>query len=339
MDTVTLNHEQFLSFTGWSDSHCMNKTVRDRTIKLQSMGTEVITVTGKGKGTEYTLQIPAGFWIMLLINGMRYTPIGAEYVDSIINGRDVMNTANGTVVKFTIEIYQELAEKYGAEYKAVEATCTRIRNFLREHGYITESHTKTHRVKRSKLVGGTFADEWVLGEEAVIFDQRARAVWSAFFQKKLRAYQRIEPNAESIPIFLIAKEVRQLYSYDMAKQLDVDYYRVANKAEVTNNLCADINFAHQTFLRTQDLQSVREELHDRQMTYRTHKHQQKEREEQVKAELISRQPSKDELKELHRKMFIAEGQNESLAPPMTEEERKKLDAIIDEILPRIETES
>src|SRR5690606_24788191 len=191
-----------------SDSHCMEETVGGRTQKLQNMGAAVVSIADEGRRAEYTLQIPIGFWRMILIDGMSYTPIGAEYSHCIINGRDMVNTAQGAVAKFTIEPYTELATKYDAEFKAVEATCDRIRKYLREHGYIsTDSSTKTHRVKISKLIGGSFYDEWALGEEAIVYDQRVRAIWHSFYQKKLDTYRKIEPLAESVPTYLIANEL------------------------------------------------------------------------------------------------------------------------------------
>ncbi|GIQ69011.1 hypothetical protein DUZ99_16560 [Xylanibacillus composti] len=338
MDNVTLNHEQFLSFTGWSESHCMKQTVRSRLQKLQNMGVKDVKITGMGKRAEYTLSIPAGFWYMLLINGMSYSPIGAEYIDCIINGRDLVNTAKGTFVKFTNELYMELAQRHEAEYKAVEATCTRIRNSLREHGYITDSHMKTHRVKRVKLIEGKFVNEWVADDEAIVYDQRARAVWTSFFQKKLNAYRKINPEAESVPIYLIAQEVRKVYSFEMAEQLGVEYYRVAKKTEATANLHADISFARNTFLQARDLQAVRKELLLLQQAHRSSTQQLKEHEEHAKAELKAHQPSKEALKELQQQMFVAEVQNESMAPPITEEERKQMEALLDELIPNNENE-
>ncbi|WP_053375534.1 hypothetical protein [Paenibacillus sp. FJAT-27812] len=340
MDTVTLNHEQYLSFTGWSESHCMKQTVSTRRQRLEDMGADVVTVDGKGKGAIYTIRIPAGFYRMLLVDVMRYSPVGAEYIDMIMSGRDIVHCSEGSYVKFSVELYTELAAKYGLEYKAVEATCTRIRNFLHNNGYIvSDSPTKTHRVKRSKLVGGRFVDEWVIGDEAVANDQKARDIWISFFKQKLDAYREIDPDANSIPHKLIGHEMKQLYSFGMKDKLNVEYYRVAKKTQATEALLADINYTRDTFLRTLDLGAVLTVLRDRQSEYRIRKQEQREQAQKNEVEIEATQPTKDELEELRQRMKLIELQKESNCPPATEEQKQQLATIIDELFPLIEIEN
>lgn len=340
MDTVTLNHEQYLSFTGWSDSHCMKQIASVRRQRLEDMGAEVVTVNGKGRSANYIIRIPAGFYRMMLIDGMRYNPVGAEYIDMIIRGRDIVHCKEGSCVKFSVELYTELAAEFGLEYKAVEATCTRIRNFLHENGYITsDSPIKTHRVKKSIRVGDSFVDDWVIGDEAVVYDQKARDIWTSFYKQKLDAYREIDPDANSIPHKLIAQEMKLLYSFGMKDKLNVEYYRVAKKTQTTEAMLADINYIRDTFLRTLDLGAVRSELHVRQSEYRKRKQEQREQVLKNKAEFEATQPTKEELEELRQRMKLIELQQESHCPPATEEQKQRLASIINDLFPLIEQET
>ncbi|MFD5021086.1 hypothetical protein ACFWMP_19445 [Paenibacillus sp. NPDC058367] len=340
MDTVTLNHEQYLSFTGWSESHCMKQIASARRQKLEDMGAEVVTVDGKGKSAIYTVRIPAGFYRMLLVDVMRYSPVGAEYIDMIMSDRDIVHCSEGSHVKFSVELYTELAAMYGLEYKAVEATCTRIRNFLYDNGYIaSDSPTKTHRVKRSKLYVDKFIDEWVIGDEAVAYDQKARDIWTSFFKQKLHAYHEIDPDANSIPQKLIAREMKQLYSFGMKDKLNVEYYRVAKKTQTTEALLADINYAQDTFLKTLDLRAVHSVLRHRQSDYRKRKQEQREQVQKNKTEFEATQPTKKELEDLRQRMKLIELQQESYCPPATKEQQQRLASIINDLFPLIEQES
>lgn len=340
MDTVTLNHEQYLSFTGWTNGHCLKQTSSARKQRLEDMGAEVVNVDGKGRGANYTICIHSGFYRMSLIDGMRYSPVGAEYIEMIMSDRDIMHCSDGSYVKFNVELYTELAFRHGVEFKAAETTCTRIRNFLHENGYIASSSlTKTHRVKRSKLVGDKFIDEWVIGKEAVAYDQKARDIWTTFYRQKLMAYREIDPNANSIPHKLIAYEMKQLYSFGMKEKLDVEYYRVAKKTQTTEMLLNDINYIRDTFLSSLDLRAVLSELLVRQSEFRKHNQEQKEQVLKRKSEIEASQLTKEELEELRQRMKIIELEQESNCPPATEEQQQRLASIINELFPLIEEEN
>lgn len=61
MDTVTLNHEQYLSFTGWTNGHCLKQTSSARKQRLEDMGAEVVNVDGKGRGELHYMH---SLWVL-----------------------------------------------------------------------------------------------------------------------------------------------------------------------------------------------------------------------------------------------------------------------------------
>lgn len=230
----------------------------------------------------------------------------------------------------------ELAAKFGAEYEAVKATCTRIRNFLRDYDYIlinSPAAPKTHRVKK------LFSNEWLSNEEAVVYDQKARDIWTNFYKRKLNAYREIDPAADTVPHKLIAQEMKLLYSFGMKDKLDVEFYRVAKKTLITDRFTEDINYARTIFLKTLNLNDVRSELHIRQADHLSLQQIQKERNEMNKTEFETAQPNKEELKELRQHMKLIEMQHELNWKPPTEEDERKMAMIIDELFPLIESKT
>lgn len=246
MYEVTLNHKQFCSFVKWDIDSALNKTVSDRVAKLEDMGMQNVSTEGRGKKANYTFSIPVGFWRMMLIPPMSYKEWGADYLNYLIEGKDIHNAEEGIIVKFNSEIYEELAMKHNAEYKAVEATCGRIRTYLAELGYIITDQAnavKTHRVKDKN-------GAWIKGSLAVQKDLEARDIWRNFYQAELALYRHIEPEATSVPSYLISAKASRMYKSDIARWLGFSYYRVAKQTHVTDNMVADINYAQCTFLET-----------------------------------------------------------------------------------------
>lgn len=324
MDRVTLTHEQFLSFTGWSEKHTLKKIQADRIRKLENMGMQSVTSEGRGMKANYSFSIPAGFWRMLLLkSSMAYTEIGVDYINHLIEGKDMMNTEEGILVRFNSEIYNELSEKYNAEYKGVEATCTRIRNYLMENDYIrTDSldAPKSHRVKTE--------GSWVTGTQAIMYDQEARSIWTNFFRNQLALYQELHPEATQVPSYVYSAEAKRMYQSDIARWLEVDYYRVAKLTLVTDNMIADINYGRMAFLETHDLTEVRMELSRRQEHYRA----QKQRREEQKNIIAEREkaaiPSIEERKAIREQMNEAARRTDVTRRHLSQDERDNLDRII-----------
>lgn len=306
MDRVTLTHEQFLSFTGWSNNHALKKIQAERISKLENMGMQSVTSEGRGKKANYSFTIPSGFWRMLLIPSMAYTDIGVDYINHLIEGKNIMNTEEGILVRFSSEIYHELSEKYNAEYKGVEATCTRIRNFLKENDYIrTDSldAPKSHRVKKK--------GSWLTGKQALMYDKEARSIWTNFFRSQLALYQEIVPEATQVPSYVYSTVATRMYQSDIARWLEVDYYRVAKLTTVTDNMIADINYARMEFLETLNLAEVLFELSRRQEQYREqkkrreeHKNIVAEREKETIPSLEERKAIREQIKEVARKTDV-----------------------------------
>ncbi|MFZ3591507.1 hypothetical protein ACOI1C_20335 [Bacillus sp. DJP31] len=330
MDTVTLDYKQYLAFTSWSEANYKNKTQTDKVTKLTNMGVQVVATLGRGKKAEYIITIPAGFWRMLLIKSMSYTEVGADYIDFLIEGRDVLNTEEGPIVRFDSEIYPELAAKHNVEVESVKTTCIRVRNFLKEHGYIrtaTVDGMKTHRVKKSFLT-----KEWVTGTEALQFDQAARNHWIRYYREKLSLYKDIDPTATMLPMNVFGVEIRQIYSFGMKDKLDVYYYRVAKKTVVTDNMTADINYAHLSFLETRNLAEVLNELSRRQKLYRTQKKHRDEQKVAANEQAQAKKLSKEEREAIHKQMFVIEVQREINWTPPTKEQEERLMLAIEEAL-------
>jgi hypothetical protein len=325
MDKVTLNHQQFCSFTGWSEKHALKQVAADRVKKLEKMGMQSVTMDGKGKKATFTFMIPSGFWRMSLIPSMSYSEWGADYLNSLIESRDIQNTDAGVLVRFSSEIYQELCEKHDAEYKAVEATCGRIRTYLAEHGYIKQGDSmdsKSHRV-RDKKTG-----DWVTGKRALVYDQQARDLWRNFFQSKLSQYQLIKPDATTVPFKLIASELSVMYRFTMARWMDVGFYRVAKRTLPTDNMTADINYMRLIFLDTLDMDMVREEIARRQAHYKMVIAQRKEREQRRVEWEKAQEPTLEEIREL-RKQIDEAAKNYRPRTDRTPEEQRAWDRMIE----------
>jgi hypothetical protein len=326
MNQVTLNHQQFCSFVGWSSDTTLNETVSNRLDKLRDMGMLEVTTQGKGKKATYTFMIPTGFWMMVLTPSMSYREWGAEYLNILIEGRDVHKTEDCILVKFSSEIIQELAEKYKQDYESVKSTCRRIRDLLKENGYIridAPEVAKSHRVKSKKT------REWMTGTYALMKDSEARVEWKKFFDRILAHYQLIKPDAKTVPNYLFAAEASRIYRSDMARWLDVAYYRVAKRTYVTDNMAADIYYAKLTFLETLDMGIVRNELERRQEHYKRMMAERKEREERRKELEKSQIPSLEERKALQEQ--ISQAAQTTYLPPrdMTPEEQEAWDKMIE----------
>lgn len=335
MNQVTLNHEQFCSFVRWSSDHALNQIVGDRLDKLKDMGMKDVITQGRGKKATYTFMIPSGFWRLVLIPSMSYREWGAEYLNILIEGKDVHKTEEGILVKFSSEIMQELAEIYKQDYESVKTTCRRIRDTLTENGYIktdAPNIDKSHRVK-SKNSG-----EWITGAHALMKDAEARAEWKKFFNRVLAHYQLIKPDATTVPNYLFAAEASRIYRSEMARWLDVSYYRVAKRTFVSNNLEADINYAKLTFLETLDMGIVRNELEHRQEHYKRELAERKEQEERMKESEKSLMPSLEERKAILMQITQAVQTNFRPQKDMTPEEQEEWDKMIEKAVGSTATE-
>lgn len=328
MDTVTLNYEEYLLFTGWGEYTYANNTMTGRLKRLTKMGVHVVSSKGRAKKAEYILEIPKGFWRMLLIKSMWYTEVGADYISYLIDGRNVLKVNKGNIVLFDTEIYLELAEKHGATFESVKSTCIRIRNYLMELEYIrTDSHIKSHRVKESFLT-----NEWLISDDALHYDQSARDHWTAFIYKLLTMYQKINPTATALPMNIFGEKVHQFYSFGMAEKLDVNYYQVAKKTIVTDSMIDDIEHSRLVFLKTKNLSLVKEELFSRQRLYKEEKKNKDiQRKEEVKKHELEQKLTNDEWKEIKKQLFIIEGQNENKCPPRTVVQEEHSKRIMDEL--------
>ncbi|WP_445486425.1 hypothetical protein [Niallia sp. 03133] len=173
-----------------------------------------------------------------------------------------MKTHDDTIVRFSTEITSELAEKHRMNVEAVNTTCKRVRKHLFDCSYLSTEDKKSHRVKKTRDGG------WITGERAFMYDKQARAQWASFINYKLALYKEIYPSAEKIPMHIFRAEIKKVYLTDMARWLDVEYYRTVHHTCVTNNLKADIDYARQAFLETHNLVLVREELAHKQQQYK-----------------------------------------------------------------------
>ncbi|WP_040205127.1 hypothetical protein [Neobacillus jeddahensis] len=326
MNQVTLNHEQFCSFVKWSTDHALNQIVGDRVDKLRDMGMLEVTTQGRGKKATYTFMIPARFWSLILIPSMSYREWGEEYLKILVESRDVYNNGDGILVKFTSEITQELAEKYNQDYESVKSTIRRIRDSLKENCYIwmdDPNCAKSHRVK------GKNTGEWMTGTYAIKKDAEARSEWKKFFDRILAHYQLINPDANTVPNYLFAAEASRIYRSDMARWLNVEYYRVAKRTYVTDNLTADIKFAKFTFLETLDMGIVRKELLRRQEHYRSLLAESKKQEERRKEWEKAQMPSLEERKVLQKQIIQAVQTTYSPPRNMNPEEQEAWNKMID----------
>ncbi|MCD4646905.1 hypothetical protein AR454_07745 [Bacillus mycoides] len=325
MDIVTLTHEQYLNFTGWSENHALKQTVQNRIDKLKKMGMQEITYLGRGKKTIYTFTIPSGFWRMLLIPTMSYTIVGADYINHLIEGKDIINKKKGILVRFSSEIIQELAEIHGVGAATVKTICGRIRKHLKACSYIRldmPESIKSHRVKRTR------GDDWITGDDAFQYDQQARIRWTSFFRSKLAQYQQIEPTATKIPMYIFGAEAKRIYQADMARWLGVEYYRVAKPAYVTDNMTNDINYARQTFLVTHNLSQVKEELSSRQKQYQIEKQSRDEQNELKKRQDEALTPSKEERKEIQKRLDTIGKSSEVTTKMRTPQEQEELNKLM-----------
>lgn len=329
VNQVTLKHEQFLNFVGWSESHALNQTVTDRIDKLIKMGMQEVTTNGRGKQANYTFVIPSEFWNMLLIPSMSYTAVGAEYIKYLIEGRDVFDTQEGTIIKFHSEITQELTQAHKVDIEAVKSTCRRIRKHLIDCSYIRtdiDNRQKSHRVKK------TSDGKWAIGEDAFNYDQQARTHWTNFFRSNLANYQQLEPKATKVPWYLLKDKATKLYRVDIAKWLGVEYYRVTRRAYITDNIKTDINYARQTFLDTYNLTLVKEELTRRQKMYMLEKQdrdKQKQLEKQLeKKSMLSSKEERKNIKELFNKVVENGEFSARLRTSQDDELLRELDTVL-----------
>ncbi|NSL68291.1 hypothetical protein [Bacillus toyonensis] len=325
MDKITLTHEQYLSFTGWSERHALKQTVTDRIDRLTKMGMQEVTTNGRGKNATYTFIIPSEFWRLLLIPFMSYTAVGADYINYLLEGKDVLNTQEGIIVRFSTEIIQELAEIHNVDIEAVKTTCRRIRKHLTDCSYIRldmPESVKSHRVKETRDGG------WMTGEKAFKYDQQARVHWTHFFHTKLAQYQEIEPTATKVPMYIFGAEAKRIYQVDMARWLEVEYYRVAKRTYITDNLTNDINYARQVFLETCNLSQVREELAHRQEQYKLEKLRRDEQKQLEKRQQEELAPSREEKKEIRERINEVVKSGEFVARMRTTEEQEEHDKLI-----------
>lgn len=318
MDKVTLDYKSYLSFVEWSERHCEKRTQNERKAKLVSMGVHVVTATGRGKKASYEIEIPSEFWSMLLIPTVRYSDIGAAYIDILVKGKDKLHMDDAAIVRFATEIYEELARDYEAKLEAVKATCKRIRAYLIEYGYIQTDqphYDKTHRVKQHQ------DDGWAVGQVAIEYDERARSIWYNFFREKLSMYQEINSTAIEVPLYIIGKELRELYSFGMKEQLGVAYYRVARKTHISGELTSDIAFVRHLFLQTLNLTLVKEELAVRQTSHKTKKKLNKKA-----LELTDNKEklSKEDIEAERQAMKVLALRKETQWRPSTEEQKERL---------------
>lgn len=318
MDKVTLDYRGYLLFTGWSERHCAKQTQNDRKAKLVSMGVHVVTTAGRGKKASYEIEIPSEFWSMLLIPTVKYSDIGAAYIDILVEGKDKLHMGDVAIVRFATEIYEELAEDYEAKLEAVKATCKRVRAYLIEYDYIQtdQPHSdKTHRIKQQK------DDDWAVGQVAIEYDERARSIWYNFFQEKLSLYQEINATATAVPLHIIGKELRELYSFGMKEQLGVAYYRVARKTHISGELTSDIAFVRHLFLETLNLTLVKEELAGRQASHKIKKELNKKALELTEDK---EKLSKEDIEAERQAMKVVSLRRETQWRPPTEEQKERI---------------
>lgn len=323
MNEVTLNYEEYLAFTGWSESSYTKVGQEERIAKLNKMGIRVESVAGKGKKTKYTIIIPLAFWQMLVVQSVSFSEVGADYLNGLIEGKSTVEAGLTSIIKFDSEVYDELAAKYGKDLESVKTTCKRIRAFLHECDYINSNpntRRKSHRVKKS-----FHTKEWVTDTEAGSYDGLARGHWKEFFKQKMSMFQEIEPTAKTLPSNLFGEEIRKLYSFGMADMLDVHYYRVAKETVVEENLLLDIQFVRSAFLESRNLTEVLDELTRRQQQYKIDK---KARVEQAKAAsqkyAEEQRLSKEEREAIKKQLHLIKLQRESKTPPATKEQMERI---------------
>lgn len=328
MDTVTLDHEQYLNFTGWSGSTYAKKGQAERIDKLCKMGVRVDSVSGKGKKAEYTIIIPSAFWKLLIIQKVSFSEVGANYLDILIEGKGVIKTLQDSIIKFDSEIHDELASKYSKDLESVKTTCKRIKAFLNEYDYINgnlAARRKSHRVKKPFLL----TKEWVTDAEALRYDHLARGHWRTFFKKKLSMYQEIESTATSLPSSIFSGEITKLYSFGMSELLGVSYYRVAKETVVEENLLSDIQFVRTAFLESRNLIEVLNELTVKQEQYKMNK---KLRIEKAKAatrnETEKQKLSKEKRVAIKKQLHLIELERESSNPPTTKEQIEQIEKAV-----------
>ena len=330
MNQVTLNYEQLRAFCGWAESTARKKNPEKKMEHLRSMGMQEITIEGKGKKATFTFTIPNGYWRMALIPSMDYSEVAVDYINTLIEGKDILNTEDGILVLFGTEIYALLAKKHNMNYETVKTTCIRARKHLMEHDYIRNGgarDAKSHRVKR-KLEWG-----WQTGPQAIAYDTKARKVWKDFFDAQDEAYRRINPMAEKAPNWMYASEANELYAQGMARiHLNVDYYKVAKRTIINDNLVADINYMKLAFFESLDMGAVREELVERQEGYKRDKERREQLLKKRIAQEIQQQPPLAERRAIRAKVNgvrqTASFQDRKLSKKAIQERERTLDSII-----------
>lgn len=296
MDRVALTHEKFLEFVNWSEKHALKQVQAARVSKLEKMGVKNVDVNGRGKKSIYTFSIPDGFWSFVLIQSMSYTEIGVDYINHLIEGRNLKDKGPSGIVSFSSEIYKQLSNQYGDEYKSVESTCDRIKKSLKENDYVRTDLVlpKTHRVKKE--------GQWVNGEHALFYDHQARTIWTEFFQRELAIYKELHPAASKVPPYIYSAKVKKLYQSDIARWMEVDYYRVAKQALVTDKMLTDIEYARSTFLETHNMKMVRTELSQRQEQYRIEKKLRQEQKKLMDEQEQATIPSLEERRDIQKRL-------------------------------------
>ncbi|WP_191560678.1 hypothetical protein [Metabacillus idriensis] len=329
MDKVTLNYEQLRAFTGWGVTTARKKNPEDKQVHLENMGMQDVEVVGKGKKATFTFTIPSGFWRMVLIPSMEYREWGVDYINTLIEDKDILNTSDGILVLFATEIYDALAKKHKVDKETVKTTCTRLRAYLLKHDYIRNGgpqDLKSHRVKRKSEWG------WQKGPNAVLYDTKARKIWKDFFSRQNDLYRIYNPQAEKAPAYVYAQEARELYQKNMAYFLQVDFYRVAKRTITNDNLLADINYARLTFLETLDMGIVREEISSRQKEYMADKEQRDAAHKRYLEAYKEQMPSRDERKVIRAELTKIARTTSFQQRNMTQAQRQELDRVMEEVL-------
>ncbi|WP_456273835.1 hypothetical protein [Bacillus sp. AK031] len=329
MDKVTLNYEQLLAFAKWSHNYAKKLKPERKKELLEGLGMLDVMVFGIGKKATFTFTIPSWFWRMALIPSMEYREWGVDYINSLLEDKDILNTDYGVLVLFSTEIYEALAKKHKVDTETVKTTCTRIRAYLLKRDYIRyggPQDLKSHRVKRKTEWG------WQMGPNAIIYDTKARKIWKDFFRMQNNLYRKYNPKAEKAPAYVYAHEARMLYQRNMSLALQVDYYRVAKRTITNDNLLADINYARQTFLETLDMNHVRKEIDSRQDEYIAEKERRDAAHKRILEEMRKQMPSREERKAVREKLKKIASSTSFQQRNMTQAEREELERLMEKVL-------
>lgn len=254
---VSMDHQQLLGFTGWKPAYIHKKGKAEIVSKLESMGMGNVTVSGRGRNTVYTFDIPESFWITLPFKHMKHSEVMVDIMDILLNE----NVVDGLVM-FHSEFYEDLAVKHNTTAKAVENTFSRIKAYLNDMDMLNKpNYCKSHRV----IMGG--GHTWLTGDKAVIMDAKIKRYWRFFHE----IYKGRDKE-------LLRKFSKQFYYMDIPRIVGASYYRIVKRVKLDPRFHKDVAAARQSFLNTFNMVQVRQELYDKHEAYREAAKQRKEEE-------------------------------------------------------------